>query len=54
MIAALPGLRALRPELARIADASDPLRLQTLLAAAMLAAGPVTSGVYYVDDHFVP
>ncbi len=50
----LPGLRALRPELARIADAADPLRLQTLFAAAMLAADPVTSGVYYVDDHFVP
>lgn len=53
-MAALPGLRALRPELARIADASDPLRLQALFAAAMLAADPVTSGVYYVDDHFVP
>jgi hypothetical protein len=51
---ALPGLRALRPELARIADGADPLRLQTLFAAAMLAADPVTSGVYYVDDHFVP
>ena len=53
-MAALPGLRALRPELARIADASDPLRLQALFAAAMLAADPVISGVYYVDDHFVP
>ncbi len=53
-LAALPGLRALRPELARIADGTDPLRLQTLFAAAMLAADPVTSGVYYVDDHFVP
>ena len=53
-LSALPGLRALRPELARIADAADPLRLQTLFAAAMLAADPVTSGVYYVDDHFVP
>ena len=51
---ALPGLRALRPELARIAGASDPLRLQSLFAATMLAADPVTSGVYYVDDHFVP
>jgi len=51
---ALPGLRALRPELARIADETDPLRLQTLFAAAMLAADPVLSGVYYVDDHFVP
>ena len=50
----LPGLRALRPELARIADGTDPLRLQSLFAAAMLAADPVTSGVYYVDDHFVP
>ena len=48
------GLRALRPELARIADAADPLRLQALFAAAMLVADPVTSGVYYVDDHFVP
>ena len=53
-LSTLPGLRALRPELARIADAADPLRLQTLFAAAMLAADPVTSGVYYVDDHFVP
>ena len=53
-LSALPGLRALRPELARIADAADPLRLQSLFAAAMLAADPVTSGVYYVDDHFVP
>ena len=53
-LAALPGLRALRPELARIADATDPVRLQSLFAAAMLAADPVTSGVYYVDDHFVP
>ena len=50
----LPGLRALRPELARIADGTDPLELQALFAAAMLAADPVTSGVYYVDDHFVP
>src|ERR1039457_6043517 len=53
-LGALPGLRALRPELARIADGTDPLRLQRMLASAMLAADPVTSGVYYVDDHFVP
>ena len=51
---ALPGLRALRPGAGRIADRADPLRLQSLFAAAMLAADPVTSGVYYVDDHFVP
>jgi vacuolar-type H+-ATPase subunit E/Vma4 len=50
----LPGLRTLRPRLAAIADAADPLELQALFASAMLAAGPVTSGVYYVDDHFIP
>src|SRR5258708_5477022 len=50
----LPGLRTPRPRLARIADATDPLELQAMFAAAMLAADPVTSGVYYVDDHFVP
>ncbi len=50
----LPGLRALRPALAQIADAADPLKVQALFASAMLAADPVTSGVYYVDDHFVP
>ena len=50
----LPGLRTLRPRLAAIADATDPLALQRMFASAMLAADPVTSGVYYVDDHFVP
>jgi hypothetical protein len=53
-LAVLPGLRALRPQLAVIADRTDPLRLQSMFASAMLAADPVTSGVYYVDDHFVP
>src|SRR5271157_425260 len=53
-LAALPDLRTLRPALAGVADRTDPLRLQQLFAAAMLAADPVTSGVYYVDDHFVP
>jgi hypothetical protein len=53
-LAALPGLRALRPALAAIADRTDPVALQRMFASAMLAAGPVTSGVYYVDDHFVP
>jgi len=53
-LAALPGLRTLRPRLAAIADATDPLELQSAFASAMLAAEPVTSGVYYVDDHFVP
>ena len=53
-LGALPGLRALRPELAKIADGTDPLKLQQMFASAMLAADPVISGVYYVDDHFVP
>jgi hypothetical protein len=53
-LGALPGLRALRPELARIADCTDPVALQRMFASAMLAADPVASGVYYVDDHFVP
>lgn len=53
-LAVLPGLRALRPRLAQIADGVDPLELQKAFASAMLAADPVTSGVYYVDDHFVP
>jgi hypothetical protein len=50
----LPDLRTLRPALAGIADAADPLKVQSMLASAMLAAGPVTSVVYYIDDHFVP
>jgi hypothetical protein len=53
-LAALPSLRTLRPRLAAIADATDPLKLQAAFATAMLAANPETSGVYYVDDHFVP
>jgi hypothetical protein len=53
-LAVLPGLRTLRPRLAAIADGTDPLELHALFARAMLAADPVTSGVYYIDDHFVP
>jgi Transposase protein/Helix-turn-helix domain len=53
-LGALPGLRSLRPRLAAIADGLDPLELQRAFAAAMLAADPMTSQVYYVDDHFVP
>jgi DNA-binding CsgD family transcriptional regulator len=53
-LAVLPGLRTLRPRLAAIADRADPLELQAMFASAMLAADPVLSGVYYVDDHFVP
>ncbi len=50
----LPGLRTLRPRLAAVADRADPLELQRMFAQAMLDADPVASGVYYVDDHFVP
>jgi transposase-like protein len=53
-LAVLPDLRTIRPRLAGIADRTDPVALQRLFASAMLAADPVTSGVYYVDDHFVP
>jgi hypothetical protein len=53
-LAVLPGQRAMRPRLAAIAGAADPAGLQAAFAAAMLAAAPVLSGVYYVDDHFVP
>src|SRR5271157_1742842 len=44
-LAALPHLRTLRPRLAGIADAADPLALQEMAARAMLAADPVTAGV---------
>ena len=53
-LAVLPGLRTLRSHLARIADGADPVAAQAMFAAAMLTADPVTSGVYYADDHFVP
>jgi len=53
-LAVLPEVRTLRPRLASIADGTDPLALQAMFAKAMLEADPVTSGVYYVDDHFVP
>jgi Transposase DDE domain len=53
-IGRLPGLRTLRPRLAAIAEACDPLALQRQLAAAMLAADAPGLHVYYADDHFVP
>jgi transposase len=53
-IEVLPELRTLRPRLAGIADRCDPLDLQRAFAAAMLTADPCTSGVYFVDEHFMP
>ncbi len=50
----LPELRTLRPRLAAIADACDPLAVQRALAQAMLRAEPNLSGVYFVDEHFRP
>lgn len=53
-IGRLPDPRTLRPRLAAIAEACDPLALQRQLGAAMLAADAPGLHVYYVDDHFVP
>jgi hypothetical protein len=53
-LAVLPDQRTLRPRLAAIAGRRDPAELQVMFAAAMLAAEPSASGIYYVDDHFVP
>jgi hypothetical protein len=50
----LPELRTLRPRLAAIADGVDPLEFQRAFAAAMLTADPCTSGVYFIDEHFMP
>ena len=50
----LPELRTLRPRLAELAEACDPLRLQTDLARAMIDAEAPLLGLYFVDDHFVP
>ena len=53
-LARLPDRSTLRPRLAALADRLDPLALQRAFATAMLEADPCTSGVYFVDDHFVP
>jgi hypothetical protein len=50
----LPDLRTLRPRLAAIADRCDPLALQRTFAKAMLAAEPCESGLYFIDEHFMP
>jgi hypothetical protein len=53
-IQTLPELRTLRPRLAGIAADCDPLALQRTFAQAMLSADPNQSGVYFVDEHFMP
>jgi Transposase DDE domain. len=53
-VTVLPELRTLRPRLAALADGCDPLALQRAFATAMLRADPCQSGVYFVDEHFMP
>ena len=53
-LARMPALSTLRARLGDLAERCDPLALQRAFATAMLTAEPATSGVYYVDDHFVP
>ena len=51
---ALPSLRTLRPGAGRDRRRRRPAGAAGGIRPAMLAANPETSGVYYVDDHFVP
>jgi Transposase DDE domain len=53
-IEVLPELRTLRPRLAAIADQCDPLALQRSFAQAMLAGEPCQTGLYFIDEHFMP
>ncbi len=52
-LGAFPSLRTLRPRLAQLAEACDPLALQRQFATAMLAADEHPPELFYVDDHFV-
>ena len=48
-----PHLRTLRPRLAALADAVDPLAVQVTFAKAMLAADAQPPSMFFVDEHFV-
>ncbi|MCL4413890.1 MAG: helix-turn-helix domain-containing protein [Actinobacteria bacterium] len=48
-----PHLRTLRPRLCGLAQAVDPLEIQSALAKHMLAADDLAPEVFFVDDHFV-
>ena len=50
---AAPELHTLRPRLGAIADACDPVEVQTALARGLRAADEAPSQVFFVDDHFV-
>ncbi|MGA2930411.1 MAG: helix-turn-helix domain-containing protein [Solirubrobacteraceae bacterium] len=52
-LAAFPSLRTLRPRLAALAEACDPLELQRSFATAMLNADERPPELFYVDHHFV-
>ncbi len=52
-IGCFPHLRTLRPRLAALADAVDPLVLQVTFAKAMLAADRWAPSVFFVDGHFM-
>jgi len=52
-LSAFPSLRTLRPALAALAEASDPLLVQRSFATAMLQADEHPPELFYVDDHFV-
>jgi hypothetical protein len=48
-----PELATLRARLSALAERCDPLGLQRVFAAGMLATDPAADTVYFVDDHFV-
>ena len=52
-LSSFPHLRTLRPRLASLAEACDPLAVQRVFAKAMLAADEAPPELFYVDDHFV-
>jgi hypothetical protein len=52
-LGSFPHLRTLRPRLSALADAVDPLTVQTALAKAMLDADDIAPDLFFVDDHFV-
>ena len=48
-----PHLRTLRPRLKALAEACEPVAIQSAFAKAMLGSDDHPPEVFYVDDHFV-
>jgi len=48
-----PEVHTLRPRLGAIAEACDPVEVQTALARGLRASDEAPSQVFFVDDHFV-